>query len=321
MKLPCAIVRDLLPMYAEKLTEEETTVLVKEHMEECAECRSRLAEIDTGIPSPVESTKPMMTLKREIRRRRLYAVLIAALCVFIGVFTYFFHATSMNYVLWQDGLIEVAGIRTVDPAELYGGDMRLPFGDEAAAEPTIAPASTEQPREALILKVKSFINGFEEHTVVEEDGTTTLIMQALSTNQHSDQQGASYYEYTLYPVPDRLVYGFEQQQVLLWGPPADGGTAILPRLALAYYLIIAAVLAAVCGLAWGIFRKWKFGWILRQLFFAPVSYILSHLILKGFRTASSFMERDLISIIVLTVAFYGLLTVAWLVFLQRRKEK
>ncbi len=99
MKLSCAVVRDLLPMYAEKLTEEETTELVKEHLEECAECRGRLAEIDTGVTSPVESTKPMMTLKREIRRRRLYAVLIAALCVFIGVFTYFFHATSMNYVL------------------------------------------------------------------------------------------------------------------------------------------------------------------------------------------------------------------------------
>ena len=28
-----------------------------------------------------------------------------------------------------------------------------------------------------------------------------------------------------------------------------------------------------CGLIWGILRKWKYSWIPRQIFFAPVSYI------------------------------------------------
>ena len=46
MQLPCAVVRDLLPLYAENLTEDETKKLVDEHLEGCTECRQKLAEID-----------------------------------------------------------------------------------------------------------------------------------------------------------------------------------------------------------------------------------------------------------------------------------
>ena len=44
MKLPCAVVRDLLPLYAENLTEEETKKMVDEHLEEIgrASCRERV---------------------------------------------------------------------------------------------------------------------------------------------------------------------------------------------------------------------------------------------------------------------------------------
>ena len=99
-----------------------------------------------------------------------------------------------------------------------------------------------------------------------------------------------------------------------------GGAEILPRLALAYYLMIALVAAGVCGLIWGILRKRAYSWILRQLFFAPVSYILSHLLLKGMKTTSFFMERDFLSILLVALALYALLTVVWQVFLDRRKE-
>ena len=101
----------------------------------------------------------------------------------------------------------------------------------------------------------------------------------------------------------------------------NGGTEILPRLALSYYLIIAAALAVLCGLVWVIIRKRSYSWILRQLFFAPVSYILSHLLLKGLHAASFFMERDMISILILAMALYTLLSFVWQAFLLRKKEQ
>ena len=320
MKLPCAVIRDLLPLYAENMVEPDTKDLIGQHLTECPDCRKRFSEIETDPEPPVETIKPLQTLRKEIRKRRWYTAILAALCVFIAVFTYFFHATSMNYILWQDGLIEVVGVETINPGEYYSDDGHLPIDDEVAPVPTVVPASVEQSHEALILKVSSFINGFEEHVVVEDDGTTTVIMQAFSTNQGSNHQTQSYYESTYYPVPDRLIYGFEQPQKLLWGTPMDGGTEVLPRLALGYYLLIAAALAGLFGLLWGIFRKWDYSWILRQLFFAPVSYILSHLLLKGIRTTSHFMEHDFLSILLMALVVYALLSIAWQIFLNRKKE-
>ena len=200
MKLPCAVIRDLLPLYAENMVEPDTKDLIGQHLTECPDCRKRFSEIETDPEPPVETIKPLQTLRKEIRKRRWYTAILAALCVFIIVFTYFFHVTSMKYVPWQDELIEVVGVETINPEEYYSDDGHLPIDDEAAPVPTVAPASVEQSHEALILKVSSFINGFEEHVVVEDDGTTTVIMQAFSTNQGSNHQTQSYYESTYYPV-------------------------------------------------------------------------------------------------------------------------
>ena len=98
MKLPCAVVRDLLPLYAEKLTEAETRKLVDEHLENCAECRQRLADMDAESPAPVESAKPLIALKKEIRKRRWFSAVAAALVVFVVFFAFFCHETRMEPV-------------------------------------------------------------------------------------------------------------------------------------------------------------------------------------------------------------------------------
>ena len=320
MKLPCAVTRDLLPLYAENMVEPETKNLIEQHLTECADCQKKLSEIETPAEPGVETAKPLQTIKKEIRKRRWYAAIMAALCVFIGVFTYFFHATDMKYVPWQDGLIEVARVETIHPEEYSSADGVTPENDGAAPKPTVAPDAAKDSVDALVLNVSSLINGFEEHTIIEDDGTTTALMQAVSANQGPARHVSPYYEFTYYPVPDRLIYGFEQPQKLLWGPPLNGGIEVLPRLALAYYLLIAAALAGLFGLLWVIFRKWKSSWTLRQLFFAPVSYAVSHLLLKGIKTASFFMEHDLLGILLIALAFYALLSIAWQMLLKQRKE-
>ena len=38
MKLPCELIRDLLPLYAEHLTSPETGQLIEEHLQSCPAC-------------------------------------------------------------------------------------------------------------------------------------------------------------------------------------------------------------------------------------------------------------------------------------------
>ena len=319
MKLPCAVTRDLLPLYAENMVEQETKALIEEHLNECADCREKLSAMNAPPEKPVDTVRPLQNLKKQIRKKRLYAAALAALAVFVGVYTYFFRTTAIQLIPWQDGLIEVVGVKTDHPEDNVN-ECDTETGESVVHSPTTAPYTAKPTDEGLVLNVNSIVNGFEEHIVVDDDGTQTLFIQALSTNQHSDHLAQSYYESTIFPVPDRLIYGLEQPQTLLWGTPMKGGVEILPRLALAYYLMIALVAAGICGLIWGILRNWTYSWILRQLFFTPISYILSHLLLKGMKTTSFFMERDLLSILLVALAIYALFTIAWQMMLMRRKE-
>ena len=320
MKLPCAVTRDLLPLYAEDMVEQETKMLIEEHLDECGDCRKKLSEMNVPSEISVDTAGPFQNLKKQIRKKRLYAAALAALCVFVCVYTYFFREIAIRMIPWQDGLIEFAGIETYHPEHDRTDERDTATEGSGTPAPTLAPDTIEYTDEALVLKVNSIVNGMNEHIMVDDDGTQTLIIQALSTNHHSDYLTQSYYEYTIIPVPDRVIYGLQQPQKLLWGTPMNGGVEILPRLALAYYLLIAVVTAGVCGLIWVFLRKWKYSWILRQLFFAPLSYILSHLLLKGMKTASFFMERELLSILLVALATYALFTIAWQMILERRKE-
>lgn len=344
MKLPCAVIRDLLPLFSEGLVEPDTKELVDRHLADCPDCQKRFSELKVPAEPPVETVKPLQALKKELHRRRRLAVLLAALCVLIGVFTYFFRTQSMKYVPWQEDLIRVEGVRTVEikrislEEELWTEEPALRAAEDANADsakalsgaeplpetgaspaPTIAPPSYAQPAEGLVLRISSRIRGFDEHEIEEEDGTTTCYLQAVSTEGRFSGPVLSYTEFILNPVPDRLIYGYEQPQVLLWGTAPNGGAEVLPRLTLTYYLLIAAILTGALGLLWLLFRKRQWSWIPRQAFFAPASYILSQLLLKGFTCTSFFITQDLLSILFILLAFYALLSVAWQMVLYRRR--
>ena len=53
-KLTCDIILDLLPSYVDGLTREETTEAVKEHLEECTDCKKSYDGMKE--PSPYAGT-------------------------------------------------------------------------------------------------------------------------------------------------------------------------------------------------------------------------------------------------------------------------
>ena len=315
MKLPCTVTRDLLPLYAENMVEPETKDLIEAHLNECDDCRKKLSELNVPAENPIDTARPLQNLKKQIRIKRLRAVLIASLCVFIALFTVFFRADSPVLLPWTEGLIQVKGVETVTPEQRIGRTYQMLPGETTADH---TPQSYTG--EALILGTDSSITGIMSDTAVEDDGTTTVFLQATGRDSRSMNLGTAEGELVFCPVPDRVIYGYGEPQQLLWGEPMNGGAQVLPRLALGCYLLIALPAAGGFGLLWFLFRKRSCSRVLRQLFFAPVSYILSHLLLKGMKTTSFFMDRDLLSILLVALAIYALLTIAWQMFLTRRKE-
>ena len=86
-KLPCAVVRDLLPSYIENLTEEETTTAVQEHLEQCQNCRSlweTMTEGETAEKADLKEVDFLKTVRRKNRKKVVLSVLAAAVVV-LGV--------------------------------------------------------------------------------------------------------------------------------------------------------------------------------------------------------------------------------------------
>ena len=52
MKIPCAVIKDVLPLYAEGLTGDETRALVEEHLAECADCSGEYEKMKKDSASP-----------------------------------------------------------------------------------------------------------------------------------------------------------------------------------------------------------------------------------------------------------------------------
>ncbi len=89
MNKACSIVKDLLPLYAEKLTAPETCEFIEAHIKTCPECRAALAELSAPAQSTLpaeEAAAPLKTVKKKLRRKRLLiaagAVLATAVLLF-----------------------------------------------------------------------------------------------------------------------------------------------------------------------------------------------------------------------------------------------
>ena len=306
MKIPCSVTRDLLPLYKEKMVETETAELIQEHLESCSDCRQKLEDLETDNVVPVKVTEPLKSLKKEIQRRRWYTAIIAALCVFVAVFTYFYHEGSMKLIPWEDGLIEIQGTEARSYDEVFGNDG--------------THTGSETPVEVFVIRVDSRLNGFQESSFEDDDGSRTLILEGWSSNQFNSSTKREYNEHVFSPVPDRLMYWGGGEQKLLWGEPMNGGVEVLPRLALSFYVIVAAIVAVLSGIVWFFLRKRQQSWIPRQIFFAPVCYLAAHFLLIGIHTTSFFMERDFLSIVLITAALYIVVTLSWQLWLRHRKE-
>lgn len=86
-ELNCDIVRDLLPLYHDRVVSEETEKAVRAHLEKCECCRGEYEKIDEGLPFVSEKKKPSGLL-RVIRSKALIkGVLISLLASVIIVFS------------------------------------------------------------------------------------------------------------------------------------------------------------------------------------------------------------------------------------------
>lgn len=86
MKLPCEMIRDLLPLYHDGVCSSVSKALVTEHLRECEDCANALQDLKSELQMPkleADAAKPLKTIKRKWRKKTwLIGLMIGFLLLF-----------------------------------------------------------------------------------------------------------------------------------------------------------------------------------------------------------------------------------------------
>ena len=91
MKLEYDVIRDLLPLYAEKLASPASSALVEQHLAECPACRAQLEQMEKPVPVQPEPQPdaPLRSIRKTLQKKSIRiaaAAVLAVLCAFGLVF-------------------------------------------------------------------------------------------------------------------------------------------------------------------------------------------------------------------------------------------
>ncbi len=337
MNKDCSIVQDLLPLYAEDMLREETKEFVDAHLAQCEACRAELAALKADVkPAPV-SAQPLRDLKRQLRRKKLTAVLLAVALALTLATAGFAYLTAPQYLPYD----ETEWTITRSPRALADGSI---MADELTDLSGI---------ESISVNLLTPVSGTEVTSTQDPDsGKTVYFITAWRTpldtwrgafdktgdapNAHSvidrTQREADALQGALGKVESaRTLFTLDatnctavyyspnngQDDVLLCGS-MDGGVISLPRLALGYYVLLSFALLITLCIAFFLCRRKKIGKVLGHLALIPACYLLGHLLVKGFVTTSYQMQRDFSLIILTTALLYAAALLAGTLLRQRR---
>ena len=333
MNKDCSIVQDLLPLYAEDMLREGTKEYVDGHLAQCEACRTELTALKTEDVTPASvSAQPLRDLKRQLRRRKLTAVLLAVALALTLAAAGFAYLTAPQYLPYD----ETEWMITRSPRALADGSIMADgltdlSGIESISVNLLTPVSgtkvtsTQDPDSG---KTVYFITAWR--TPLD---TWCGTFDVSDTGDHAQREanalldalgetGSARTLFTLDATNCTAIYyspNNGQDDVLLCGS-RDGGVISLPRLALGYYVLLSFVLLITLGIAFFLCRGKKAGKGRGHLAPIPACYLLGHLLVKGFSATSYQMQRDF-SLIILTAALLYAAALLGSRFLHQKREK
>jgi len=104
MKLPCEVVHDLLPLYHDGICGPVSEAMVREHLEECENCRNILKGIDAEIAVSdleIEKAQPLVSIHvqwNKQKRKMFLKCLAAGIGAFVLLFTTWFVTTQWSFI-------------------------------------------------------------------------------------------------------------------------------------------------------------------------------------------------------------------------------
>ncbi len=286
MKIKCTVIRDILPLYIEKIVSEDTKILVEEHIRECIDCKKELDEMKTCDEIPIDiNSNGFKNVKSKLFRDKFKAIIFSIMITIIVSIMAINYLTEPSYIPYSN---DIVSINKKDNGEIFAN-----FGDK--------------------------VSGYDVSKHLSEDGVSYIyhistwetFLSKLSNNKKTDtvvlnpnnEKVSTIYYYSAGQSDDVLIYGKN-----LVG---NGGVLTLPRLFLSAYLRIAIILMVILFIIMlAVYKFKKLQIIIRNILFIPMSYIIGTTCIKGFNTTSYSATRDFFTILLISIPIYFVLVLS-----------
>lgn len=280
MKITCDVIKDILPLYIENMVSEDTRQIVKEHIDNCEDCKMQLEKMSSSINLPIDTDiGPLKKLKSDIRKKKFQSIVFTIMLTAVILIALVGFLTAPEYIPYHEGLVSVM--------ENDDGTAIALFSDEVTGYDIDVNASDKS--DGYVYSITTWDSIWNRNILKKTVNNTVL-------NSDGKKVDSVYY-YNTDGSEDILIYGIDQNP--------SGGIMTLPRLALGYYLMLAIILAVVSGIILFVFRhKEKIRNIMVKVFLLPLSYIIAHIGTKGFSASSYSMVRDFFLILLLAIPIY-----------------
>ena len=132
----CKLVEDLMPLYADELTSQETNEWIERHLTECAACRAIWNRCAESLPQTVtvEESEVRKAMMRDAWRmtwagtKKLVLVSILPVMVLLGV---------LVYAAWSYGVFAPVEYTASAYSEIFGGQVTVEILDRDKAGPRL----------------------------------------------------------------------------------------------------------------------------------------------------------------------------------------
>ena len=298
MKLSCEVIKDLLPLYVENITSDDSNQLIQEHLPECPACSAYEQELKGGITKRQGDfeTTALKLVQQDIIKRRRNSIIFISLIIALFMFVTFSYLTKPKYISQKESGITV---ETTQENDIY-----INFSHNVTSC-KIRRTTWEEGQRVVIIEAWTSI--WDEIL-----GKST---PSLSIKNVKDSVDTIYY-------CSNQAGDDEDNMTIIYGtnPYPNGGVVILPRLVMGYYFYLAILLSLVVGVLWIILRKRKRASIIcKYILLVPISYLAAHILL-GVSFVSYTAGRDFIMIILAAAMIYGICTLGCKLLGQRNRD-
>ena len=284
MKNECSIVRDLLPLYAESMVSPETASFMEEHLKDCEHCRKEYERLKAPCAVPAQDdAAPLLMLQKKMAAKRLRTIVLTAVFAVALLVSAFAVLDAPVYLPYTEERL------AVEPVGENG--LQITF-DPSVTDFNYTVYQDPDGGNFYYCDVEAWYSLWDRWFSGGEELRTAVVFPAKP-----------------YPVTVMYCPNDGTESICVYGEAGEGGSFALPRLALGYYLILAVLALAVLFAAWLVAkgRPRQRVWIERIMLY-PVSYLISHGIVVGFRAISYSLVRDFRLILFVSLLLYcGLL--------------